>query len=103
MNATEHLKVIASEEAGEVAHAAILLQKALCKMMRFGDNDINPERGLTATQVVVAEFNDLIASIEMLEEAGIKLPGLYDREAVDKKKRKVKYMMNASREQGTLE
>lgn len=59
MNTKEHVMVCGAEEAGEVAVAALAVQKALCKMMRFGKDDVNPERDLTAAQVLVVELNDL--------------------------------------------
>lgn len=96
MNITEHLMVCGNEEAGEIAYAALEVAKAFSKILRFGSDDIHPERNITAIQVLVAELNDLEAVIEMLHESGIDLQGLHDREAIEAKKIKVrKYMLHA--------
>ena len=96
MNTIEYLEVCAEEEAGEVAVAALGVAKAISKALRFGLTDINPERLQTATEVLVAELNDLEAVVEMLQEAGVKLPGLHDREAIEAKKKKVSAMVTYS-------
>lgn len=87
MNITEHLMVCGNEEAGEVAVAALAVAKALSKALRFGQTDTNPERNMTAVEVLAAELNDLEAAVEMLLEAGVPLPGLHDRDAIEAKKR----------------
>lgn len=109
MNEKEHVMVCGSEEAGEVAEAALILvnaaldvQKALCKMMRFGENDINPSLQLQTPQVLVNELNDLQGVIEMLQELGVDLTGLGDRAAIDAKKAKVRRYMQRAVEQGAL-
>jgi hypothetical protein len=117
MNTQEHLVVVCSEEAGEVAEAALglpcpqsqeiamtalHLQKACCKLMRFGGSDINPERGLNAIEVFVAEFNDLIGSVELLQESGVELPGLYDRGMIDAKKDRVRHYMEYAMYRGSI-
>ena len=102
MNTKEHVMVCGAEEAGEVAVAALAVQKALCKMMRFGKDDVNPERDLTATQVLVAELNDLQGAIELLQDAGVELPGLGDRGAIEAKKRKILHYMGYAEAHGTL-
>ena len=71
-------------------------------MLRFGQDDINPERDLTAVQVLVAELNDLQGVIELLQER-IELPGLNDREAIEVKKAKVHKYMNYAYSHGTLQ
>jgi hypothetical protein len=102
MNAHEHTMVCGAEEAGEVAVAALAVAKALHKMMRFGQSDMNPERGATAAEVLVAEINDLTAVIEMLRESGVPLPGLYDRNAIAAKKLKVRAWMGYAEHCGSL-
>jgi hypothetical protein len=103
MNEVEHKMVVGAEEANEVATAALAVAKALNKMMRFGKDDTNPERQLTAAQVLVAELNDLEAAVEMLTEAGIPLDGLHDRGAIDAKKAKAEKYMGYAVKVGTLQ
>jgi len=103
MNATEHLMVCGGEEANEVATAALSVAKALSKVLRFGVNDLNPERGVTAVQHLVAELNDLQGVVELLQEAGVELLGLHDRGAIDAKKRKVRKYMGISQDNGMLD
>ena len=102
MNAIEHLLTCGQEESGEVAVAALAVAKAFSKSLRFGLDDIHPERKITAAQVLVAELNDLEAIVEMLQEEGIELPGLHDRTEIDRKKEKVRKYMEYSRQRGTL-
>jgi hypothetical protein len=103
MNSTEHLLVCGQEEAGEIADAALAVAKAFSKSLRFGLDDIHPERQMTAIQVLVAELNDLEAIIEMLEESGIEFIGLHDRSAIDAKKSKVRNYMEYARERGRID
>ena len=102
MNTTEHLLTCGQEESGEVAVAALGVAKAFSKSLRFGLDDVHPERRLTALQVLVAELNDLEAVIEMLQEEGVELPGLHDRTAIDRKKEKVKKYMEYAKQRGVL-
>lgn len=99
----EHLLVLGGEEGSEVAVAALAVAKAFSKMLRFGPYDLHPSRHRSATEVLVAELNDLTAVVEMVQEVGVPLPGLGDREAIEAKKAKVRRMMEYSRECGLLE
>ncbi len=102
MNTIEHTMVCGAEEAGEVATAALAVAKALHKGLRFGQDDINPEREATAVEVLAAELNDLAAVVEMLQEAGVPLPGLHSRDAIEAKKRKVRDWMRHAERRGVL-
>lgn len=102
MNSKEHMMVCGAEEAGEVATAALSVAKALHKGLRFGQDDINPERDATAVEVLAAELNDMMAVVEMLQEAGVPLPGLHNREAIEAKKRKVRHWMGYAERRGSL-
>lgn len=102
MNSTEHTMVCGAEEAGEIATAALAVAKALHKGLRFGQDDINPERDASAVEVLAAELNDLAAVVEMLQEAGVPLPGLHDRAAIEAKKRKVRNWMGYAESRGSL-
>lgn len=109
MNKIEHLTVCASEEAGEIAEiafelgqVALKLSKDFHKALRFGYNDIDPARNKTKIELLAAEFNDLIGCMELLEESGIKFPGLFDRSAIDAKKAKVTHFLGVAKELGTV-
>lgn len=69
MNRTEHLFIVATEEAGE-------LIQAISKLQRFGPDNFNPETpGQTNAYQTVKEFYELVAVIETLVSRG-ELPEL---------------------------
>lgn len=114
MKTDQHLSIIAGEEAIEVAEASLLLSneipraagavaKSTAKAARFGFHEINPVLGKTPIQSLVDEFNDMVAAFELLQEAGVPLPGLNDRVYIECKKEKVKRMMKISISRGLLE
>lgn len=82
MNLLEHLLTCTAEEGGEVSQAAH-------KALRFGLDDINPKTQRTNLQDIVSEFNDLIGALELLQEEGVNLQGLYDRQAIESKKARI--------------
>ena len=102
MNTAEHIMVCGAEEAGEVAVAALAVAKALHKGLRFGLDDVHPGHGATAIEVLVAELNDLTATVEMLQDEGIVLPGLHDRDAIEAKKKRVRTWMDHAEHRGFL-
>lgn len=111
MNVMEHLLVVANEESGEVAEAALFAAmafpalgaaKVFDKLLRFSPHGIHPITQQTAIEMLVMELNDLQALVEMVQEAGLALPGLRDRNAIDAKKAKVRMLMRESAMQGTL-
>ncbi len=102
MTKDDHLLVILSEEAHEVSMAAGRIGQAASKALRFGMDDGYPGTERTNRGDLVGEFNDLVALFEMLQEAGINLPGLYDREAIEAKKAKVTRFLEHSRNLGRL-
>jgi uncharacterized protein (UPF0147 family) len=93
MNATEHLLTCLSEECAEVSQRA-------SKALRFGLDEVQPEQPFNNAQRIIAEVNDLIAVIEMLQQANA-LPRV-TRAAVDEKKRKLAEWMRYSAERGAL-
>lgn len=95
MNLLEHLLTCTAEEGGEVSQAAH-------KALRFGLDDINPKTQRTNLQDIVSEFNDLIGALELLQEEGVNLQGLYDRQAIDSKKARIKHWLGHSKSVGTL-
>ncbi len=94
MKKRDHLLIILNEEALEVGQAAD-------KALRFGLDDdyldMSPEGA------IVYEFNDLIGVIELLQESGVKLDGLYSRVQVEAKKKKVSEMLRYSKNKGRIE
>lgn len=74
---TAHFLACIAEECGE-------LTQALCKALRFGLTDEKLER-------IKAEYNDLIATVELLESS--EDISLIDRDMVDTKKIKVRSYM----------
>jgi hypothetical protein len=96
MNVIEHLLTCAAEESAEVGQAA-------GKALRFGLRDSPPSGGLPNNLYIVRETNDLLAILEMLQEQGVDLPGIGNRDAINEKKEKVKRFMTYAKDRGTLE
>lgn len=94
MNRQEHLLIILSEECDEVGQRA-------SKALRFGLDEVKPEQTLTNAEMIIYEFNDILAVMEMLKEEGF-IPKVIDREAIDKKKAKVNKYLQYSKQVGTL-
>lgn len=96
MNAIEYLLTCLAEEAGEVVQAA-------CKAGRFGVTDAHPDRNLLPNnEYIVRELNDQLAVVEMLRDAGVPLPGIGDRAAINAKKQRVLEYMEYSVKRGKL-
>lgn len=102
MNAQEHLLTCVAEEGNEVAQIASRISQAAHKALRFGLDDGYPDTDRTNRSDLVREVNDLIGALEALQEAGVALPGLYDRAAIDAKKAKIKKWMGYAEGKGTL-
>lgn len=96
MDLHEHLITCTAEEGCEIGQAGH-------KALRFGLDDVNPKTGRTNRGDLVAEVNDLIGVLELLQENGIQLPGLYDRTAIDAKKARVMTWLDHSHAVGTLQ
>lgn len=95
MNRTEHLLCCLAEEAAEVAHR-------VSKALRFGLTEIQPGQDLTNAQRIGQEFHDMLAIVELLEEAGA-LDRPSDTHAIDRKRNKVLAYMEYAEQCGTLE
>lgn len=102
MTYDDHLLVILSEESHEISMVAGRIGQAASKALRFGLADGYPGTYRTNRADLVTEINDLIALCEMLTEAGIALPGLFDREAIEAKKAKVTRFLEHSKKLGRL-
>lgn len=96
MNRIDLLFVQVGEEASEVAQEA-------SKCLRFGPDEIYPVIGITNAERVKAEFNDLLAVIEMLQEEGAMPMPLIDREMIEAKKIKVEKNISYSATRGRVE
>ncbi len=96
MNTIEHLLTCVADEGCEIS-------QAVHKALRFSLNDTNPKTGNTNLADIVAEVNDLLGALELLQENGVELPGLFDRVAIDAKKAKVMAWMMHSESVGALQ
>lgn len=94
MNRTEHLLSCLAEECAEVAQRA-------SKALRFGLAEIQPGQELTNAQRIGQEFHDLLAVMEMLEEAGA-LARPTDTHAIERKKAKILAYMEYAEQCGAL-
>lgn len=91
----QYLLICLSEECAEVS-------QRVTKSLRFGLDEVQPGQEDGNVTRLTAEVTDLLAVLEMLQEAGVPvLSG--DRTAIIAKKDKVGQFMEYSREQGTLE
>lgn len=93
MNKKEYLLTAVGEECSEV-------HQRCSKALRFGMSEVQPEQALTNEIRILREFNDLLATMEMLFECSV--GELIDREQIREKKLKVEKFMNYSMECGTL-
>lgn len=99
MNPLEYVLNLVAEEATEVAGAAH-------KALRFGLDDLDPATGISNKDQLVKEWNDLRATLRMLEEqlaeVGDSLTGLDDEAAIEAKIQKVLKWSRRSVANGTL-
>lgn len=93
MNTTEYLLSCLIEECAEV------IQRAT-KAQRFGLREIQPEQDLTNEQRLAYELSDLIGTVDLLKEQGVRLA--FSGDAIERKQAKVRKYMDYSREQGCL-
>lgn len=96
MNIDEYLFTCTGEESAEIG-------QAVSKILRFGLDDINPNTNQTNRVELVKEFNDLVGVLELIQERGIELPGLFDRNAIEQKKLKVIKYAEISKKLGRLQ
>lgn len=93
MNTTEYLLSCLIEECAEV------IQRAT-KAQRFGLYEIQPEQYLDNHERLALELADLMATIDLLKDEGVRLP--ISGAAIKAKIGKVKKFMDYSRELGAL-
>lgn len=94
MNLEQYLLVCIMEEASEVA-------KAAAKMLRFGVNDKHESQQCSNFENFNAEYNDMLASVE-LATILCNLDVSYRPEAVARKKQRILYFMKDSVNRGTV-
>ena len=93
MNRVDHLLVIVAEESAEVTQEA-------SKCLRFGVDEVYAEIGISNSERLIHEFNDLYAVLLMLNKEGaignIVRPHLM-REKREKVNKMIKYSENIGR------
>lgn len=94
MNRKEMLLTILAEECAETA-------QNVSKALRFGLSDVGPKETLPNSELIVKEFNDILALMQLLHAEGC-IPQVIDLEAVALKKERVEKWMSYSSEVGTL-
>jgi hypothetical protein len=98
MNRSEYLLVQAASECNEVAHR-------ITKALHFGLDECQPGQEESNAQRIISEFIDLVAVMDMLDEAGLlSVPSREEAEpAVAAKKAKVEHFIAfAQNECGTV-
>jgi NTP pyrophosphatase (non-canonical NTP hydrolase) len=96
MKRKENILICLTEECAEIIQIAD-------KALRFGLDNVRPRRETTNRQELVKELNDLLGVVELAQEEGIELPGLYDRQAIEAKKEKVLKYIEVSKELGMID
>lgn len=106
----EHNGDVFKDNAGKEAYIGRIIDKAieecnelalaLAKMKQFGPNSYDPsdENKITNLQKVQTEYNDVLASIEMLHTEGYNIE--YNTNLVDAKIKKIKTFFNIADEMG---
>lgn len=97
MNAQEHLLTTLAEECSEIT-------KAACKSLRFGLDDRSPldPGGMTNREKLIYELNDLVATVNMLEDIGVVPHAWQDQKLQADKQGKVAKYMGYAMSKGTL-
>ena len=92
MDRKELLLTIVMEECGE-------LTQRISKAVRFGLDEVQEGQDLSNAERIVYEFNDLLATLGVLEDEGY-LDNIIDLSAIDKKKLKIEKYLCYSKELG---
>lgn len=103
MNTQEHLLTCVGEEAVEIVQIGTRISQATSKALRFGLDDGYPQTDRTNRSDLVREVNDLIGALEALQDAGVELPGLFDRTAIEAKKARIAHWMEHAKNTGALQ
>jgi len=93
MNREQLLLTVVGEECSEV-------QQRCSKAIRFGMKEIQRDQPLNNSERILLEFNDLVATIELLY--GIPIYMLIDKDQTEAKKEKIEKYINYSAELGIV-
>ena len=95
INIQEYLLICLAEECSEV-------QQRICKALRFGFLEVQPDQPLNNLARIALELADLHGVLELLAENGCSIVPK-SRDLIEAKKAKVTRFMELSRKQGTLQ
>ena len=106
----QYLLTMVAEEASEIAEEAAKLTKRATKAVRFGLDEVqegqqldNKQRIGVVVMMMVAELNDLIATMELL---GLESDKLFDdfryQPQIDAKKERIAKYMKLSKSRGIV-
>lgn len=95
MTRVEHLLICLMEECNEVS-------QRVSKALRFGLDEIQPDQEFTNAQRMIAELQDLMAIVHMLNQAGVIPDQWLSFPAIKSKELKVEKFLEYSRQCGTL-
>ena len=97
MNRTEHLLSCLAEECAEVA-------QRVSKALRFGLSEVQPGQPFTNAERIQQECIDLLAVLEMLDDAEVvaRSGGRELDDLLSAKKAKIEKFMRYAEEQGAL-
>lgn len=96
MDKVDYLVNVLTEECCEVGQRA-------CKAVRFGLYETQEGHTQNNLQRLIGELNDILGTIETLQEEGVDFSEFGDRMAVDRKKASIKKYFTRSIEHGKLE
>ena len=96
MQRNEHLLTIAAEECAETA-------QRISKALRFTLTEIEPGQMYSNSARIMHEYCDIIASFEMLIEAGLVVMPTHAKRRILTKKANVEKFLKLSAQLGTLE
>ena len=96
MNRREHLITIAAEECAELA-------QELSKANRFGMKDGYPGKVETNAERIRSEFNDLVATLHLLEDETGEILTMLLESDMRSKQRRVEEFLVYSKTVGTLQ
>lgn len=96
MREREYLFTCINEELKETAIECLEAAKAVDKILRFGEMSDYSVNGISNLHDLVKELNDVMACIEVLQEDGVVFHGLFDKQAIDEKKAKIRHYLAMS-------
>lgn len=100
MSPEENSLLHIAEECLEVAQECLLTAHRVMKALRFGGDETQPGQELTNAERIMAEFDDLTATIAVAQEAGL-IP-LPSPERIAAKRAKILKYRALSEQLGTI-